>query len=317
MLYGVIWGKMSSGRIIDLRKGLQSEVKPRPTAPTPWEPQKRISPIRVRRRRTRIIMSVLALILVACAAYGVSYASYLPQYTIQSISVSGAQTVPPSLISDYVKLIIYNGARHFLSRGNIFLYPRALIEKDVVAEFPRLSSAHVSRESLFANAITVTVTERQPYALWCDGAGGCYQIDQTGFIFAVASSNATSTSNGQYLFSGSISGLNDPIGQTFAPGHMPGIVVFLQLLGQAGFTPEGATIQSNEDFAVPLAQGFSVYASFGEDATTLVNNLQLVLSSSPLQGQQQNLEYVDLRFGNRVYYKLKGQGQVQTSTSGA
>jgi hypothetical protein len=96
---------------------------------------------------------------------------------------------------------------------------------------------------------------------------------------------------------------------------MPGLAVFLQLLGQAGFTPEGAAIQSDEDFTVPLAQGFSIDASFGQDAGQLVNNLQLILSSSALQGQEQNLEYVDLRFGDRVYFKLKGQDQQQASST--
>jgi len=40
-----------------------------------------------------------------------------------------------------------------------------------------------------------------------------------------------------------------------------------------------------------------------------VKNLELVLSSDVLKGKTDALEYVDLRFGNRVYYKLKGQKQ--------
>ena len=46
----------------------------------------------------------------------------------------------------------------------------------------------------------------------------------------------------------------------------------------------------------------------------MVRNLQLVLSSNPLNGKASDLQYIDLRFGNRVYYKLKGEAEA-TSTA--
>jgi hypothetical protein len=39
--------------------------------------------------------------------------------------------------------------------------------------------------------------------------------------------------------------------------------------------------------------------------------LQLVLSSDALTGKESELQYVDLRFGDRVYYKLQGVVQMQ------
>jgi cell division septal protein FtsQ len=305
--------------------------RPGPSAPQPprnSERTKRAVPLRVRRRRTRLIALSAIVVIVIALVFGASYASYLPQYSIRSISVSGSQSVPTQLISQYAESIIFNGSRHFFSRANIFLYPRALIEKDIPLEFPRIESAQITRTSLTGTAITINVTERQPFALWClsgeaDTSASCYEADQTGFIFAAVPAAAASST--QYVFSGGIAtssdprtnSQTDPIGQTFAPGHMPGLVVFLHLLGQAGFTPEGAAIQSDEDFTVPLAQGFYIDASFGQDAGQLVSNLQLILSSSALQGQEQNLEYVDLRFGDRVYFKLKGQSQQQASSTSA
>jgi len=314
---------MSSEKIIDLRKKKPGKTSPSPETSSLWQPQKRVSPVRTRRRRTRLIVAGLFIVFVIVAAFGISYASYLPRYTIQKISVEGAQATPAQQITDYVNSIIDDGSHHFLSRANIFLYPRSLVEKDIVAQFPRISTAVVSRDSLTATTLDVAVTERQTYALWCpsaqqgDTGETCYQMDQSGFIFAAAPPEAASTT--EYVFYGGVATSSNPeatpIGQTFAPGHMPGMTVFLQLLGQAGFSPLGATVESDEDFTVPLAQGFSIDASFGEDAGQLVNNLQLVLSSDALQGQEQDLEYVDLRFGDRVYYKLKGGQQQVSQTS--
>jgi cell division septal protein FtsQ len=273
----------------------------------------RVSPVRAQRRRSRIISSSVVMSLLIAGAFVASYASYLPRYSVMSVDVQGAQLVPANLIAEYAETIIYNGSHSFFSRANIFLYPKALIEKDVPLEFPRIKSATVSRASLLSNVITVTVVERQPFALWCDGAGNCYDMDQSGFIYAQDSANASTSEN--VTFSGGIatSSLADPIGQTFAPGHALGLIAFLQQLAQAGFTPLGAQVQSDQDFSVPLSQGFAIYASFGEDAGTLVSNLQLVLSSDALAGQEQDLEYVDLRFGDKVYYKLKGQSETSAA----
>jgi uncharacterized protein YgiB involved in biofilm formation len=95
---------------------------------------------------------------------------------------------------------------------------------------------------------------------------------------------------------------------------MPGIVSLMTLLGQAGFPATGASVQNEQDFWVPLVAGYVVKVSYGEDANTVVANLQLVLSSDALKDKQNEIEYVDLRFGNKVYYKLKG-GVESTSTS--
>jgi hypothetical protein len=100
-----------------------------------------------------------------------------------------------------------------------------------------------------------------------------------------------------------------PIGHVYASAHFPGILALLRYLGQAGITAQGATIIDDRDFTVLLAEGFYLKASFGEDASALAGNLKLVLSSDALKGKESKLEYVDLRFGNRIYYKLQGQAE--------
>lgn len=329
---------MSSGKVIDLRG--RSAVRRPPTGQQPLFPprvpkEKRPMPLRARRRRVRAIKALIVLLLLLGAAWGVSYVSYLPQFSVQSINVVGAQAVPRDLIENYAWTVINDGSHHFISRGNIFIYPRAVVENAIVGYFPRIKSASVSRSTYLSTALTIRIEERQPFALWCTstsrGAGttenSCYQMDDRGFIFAEVSGAGSVRAGTQYIFEGGLpesSGAAsttaattpetqsfNPIGKSFVPAHLPGLVTLLRLLGQAGFTPEGAGIESEQDFSVPLAEGFTLKASFGADASTLARNLQLVLSSDALQGKEDLLEYADLRFGDRVYYKLKGEGEVQ------
>jgi cell division septal protein FtsQ len=219
--------------------------------------------------------------------------------------VSGTQNASPQLVSDYVQTILDDGSYHFLSRKNIFLYPKATLERAIPLFFPRIASARVSRPSLSSTELSVTVHERQLFALWC-APSGCYQMDSGGFIFANTDAEATSS---EYVFEGGIPTTTPAIGQIFIKAHLPALVALLTGLGQSGFEPRGATIENDTDFSVPLVQGFTLKASFGENADTLVKNLNLVLSSDALQGKGDQLEYIDLRFGDRVYYKLLGQSE--------
>ena len=268
-------------------------------------------PLRARKRRVRAGIVFGILIALAAIAYAVHYVSYLPQFSIQSVTVVGTQNIPPQLVSDYAQTILDDGSYHFLSRKNILLYPRAVLERAIAGYFPRIASASVSRSSLSSTDLTVTVIERQLFALWCASPQECYQMDSGGFIFAQASTTAATST--EYVFSGGVATSTQPIGQTFVPAHLPALVALLTQLSQSGFTPLGATVENYTDFSVPLQSGYFIKASFGEDGGTLVKNLQLVLGSAALQGSVSQLEYVDLRFGDRVYFKLQGQAE-STST---
>lgn len=299
---------MSSRNIIDLRGGTRSRREaPRREPAQPKE--KRPVPLRVRRRRTRLVIVALLILALGGAAYGVHSISYLPRLSVGLISVTGTERMDPALIQSYVDSQIHDGSNHFLSRANIFLYPKAVIEKGITASFPRVQTARIIRTG-FSQTLNVAITERKPFAEWCSDASTCYALDESGFIFSAVDASSTSAFAQPYVFSGGVGGA--PIGQIFIPGHMTGLLALLRILQQqSGLTPVSIRVENDQDITIHFAEGFDLKASFGEDAAGLARNLQLVLSSPLLQGKESELEYIDLRFGNRVYYKLKGQDQAQ------
>ena len=304
--------KKKSGRVIDLR-GKRS-------APTRTQGQlplfeKRHVPLRARRRRKRAIFALCAVLVSAGAAWGLHYASYLPQFSINSVEVVGAKEISPVLVESFVEAELSEGAYRPLSRKNIFVYPRSALARATEAYFPRISSVDISRESFLAQAIIVTVDERQPFATWCSESGACYLLDDGGFIFTALENyfetgEATTTEathvSTKYAFTG---GLKDaessPIGQMFLPDRFVNARAFLKSLEQTGFLAQKISVDDGEDISVSIARGFAIRASLAGDAETTVRNLKLVLTSDALRGKEDDLLYVDLRFGNKVYYKFK------------
>ena len=290
-------------KVMDLRRGSDA---PRHVAvksshpPERNEPRTR-KPLRKRRRNLRMIMGAsIGSILMLCI-YGVHWASFLPHYSIQTIKIIGVQNIPETTVRDHVISLLHPEHFSFISPANLYAYSPGTIANSLVGTFPRIASARITRDLSPDNAIAVSITERRSYALWCGAA--CYVMDEYGFIFAPATLD-THTDTG-YIFGGNHTDAESPIGYLYASTHFDALIALMQRLTNEGFAPRGIMVESDTDFAVPLGAGFSVKATFGEDATALVRNLKLVLSSDAIRSATSSLEYVDLRFGDRVYYKMQ------------
>lgn len=246
----------------------------------------------------------------------VSLVSYLPRFSVQNIVVQGTQDVDPALVQNYITTLFASEPHSLLSHRNIFLYPRSSIEQGIVNAFPRVQTATVSRPSWWSTELDVRILERDPYALWCD-SGVCYLMDQGGLIFSAAASTTIADVPSHYVFEGGIATGTIPIGQQYVSAHLPGIIELLDELGRAGFTPNGASVEGDTDFSIQFADGSRLLASYGEDPGTLTKNLQIVLSSDALKNASGQIDYIDLRFGDKVYFKMKGQTQSVASTTKA
>ena len=302
--------KFSGGKsrgTIDLRKrkpGSHSRTLPFNWGSRPKKPVGgRNSALRTRRRRLKALWIFGMLLLVASLGYGISRASHSPRMSITNVAVAGTEKISPELVKTHVETELFDDAFSFLSRQNIFFYPRKELEMSITEYFPRIHAVNISRESLLAQAITVTVEERRTSGRWCNDIS-CYLLDSEGFLFAEEATSTPDTSV-RYTFKGPLSEANSPLGQVFLPEHFSNVFSLVEQLKKGGFFPQTVSITEGKDFSIQLARGYSIHISLEDDLEKVVRNLELVLSSDALRGKESQLEYIDLRFGNRVYYKFK------------
>lgn len=299
-------------RVMDLRKGkpqqAPSSAPRRAPAPQPSREPKRVAPLRVRKRRKRLAIAAFILIIVGAAAYGIHWASYLPQYSIQNIDISGTVSLTRDDILARVNAFFDRQGR-FISPRNIFWYDTKGLERDLESDILHIANATLSRDSLTSTTLRISIDERIPFARWCASETSCYVIDKTGFIFATYDASSTSPLEAE-VFTGGVSDPGNPLGHSVAAARFPSLLAMIQSLGQAGYSVHKADIDENGDLAFALDTGFTLYASAGADPLSLLRDLKLILISAPLKDHLTDLEYIDLRFGNRVFYKLKGQEAV-------
>ena len=71
-----------------------------------------------------------------------------------------------------------------------------------------------------------------------------------------------------------------------------------------GIGVESLEVLNDKDFAIHSDDGAKLLVSFSQENDEIISNLKAVQGSKALREGEGELEYIDLRFGNRVYYKF-------------
>lgn len=266
-----------------------------------------------RKRRARLLRFSLYFILAASVIAGLSFLSFLPFLSINKIIVSGDGA---GMGSDEIK----KTAEHYLegeyfmlfSRKNSLIFPRDEIKEGILKAHPKILSLKISSPDL--NTLEIAAAARQSAALWCgnevvsDSLKECYFVDREGFIFSKAPSFS-----GDAFFTYYGGGIGEPVGARFEEGKFIEIEKFVEGLRSmdirayafAKLASDDAEIYFKNDTAIPS----KIIISTAEPLSKTLSNMEALWKDKKLGSLAGDIsvDYIDLRFGNKVYYRLKNQ----------
>jgi hypothetical protein len=256
-------------------------------------------PLHVRKRKIRILLFVLISIAVITLILLLSWGSRHSRIKVEEVIVTGVRELPQRVVEAFATTILNDGSFKIFSRNNIFLYPRSKIEEEILEEFPRAMAAIVSLSSIKDPSVVVEIKEREPHSLWCRSTSNCFFLDETGFIFAPAEGVIISGGN---IYTGGIVGEN-PIGNSFLPNHFVKISKLIEGVRDLAIHVKTINVLNDADFSIIDNNGMHLKVSFNQSYEEILSNLKAILGSSAIKDKE--IDYIDLRFGNRVYYKFK------------
>lgn len=259
------------------------------------------SRVRARRRRRRKNAILLFLCVFALALAGVAALSHAQFLRISTVEVRGAQNIPAAALESIVREHLEGSVGYILARDNIFLYPKGQITAALRAAYPELKSADVHAQNF--STVAVEVAERTPKALWCPDAPEepCLRMDDEGVVYAPGegayihySGKAEGPLPRQYLSAAefrSLSALVDAIAQTHPEDELRAVAV----------DKEG-------DVRVRFKSGFVLMFALEDDGGDVFERFVLAQEAEPFAARAlADFEYLDLRFGDKLYYKLKNE----------
>ncbi len=252
---------------------------------------------RTRRWRSRVAFWILLLVL----GFWVNVLLRDPNFRITRITVTNNHRVATEEITNRVSDVLAKSVWWVFPRANVF-FARPGIVHAALADDPRIAETTVER-SFFRRELIVTITERTP-TLLLDHNGKRFLLDgQEGRVMEIL--DETTTPDPALLR------LRDTTTQHITLGDRAIDPVILDALSVVRVAIERyapmteMTIGSPSPDAITFrtAEGWSVYVGTGESAATQRDRLEALLATKLPAPKRKTIEYIDLRFGERVFYK--------------
>lgn len=263
------------------------------------------------------------LFLVGLAVFGVyvgiGYLVSIPSLRIETVTLSGNNVLVLADLTPSVDSFT-DGYRFWPYRNDsIFVIPKKKIKENLFETFERLENISIRKRGL--KEIEIVVKEKEGEYFWCGGIDkmestveSCFIIDAKGVLFDVA----PQVSGDAYfkIFGGGVD-MENPIGsELFSLSDFNKIIEIKDQLKNHKLDPIALVLYEDGlmEF-IKKTEGKNLYEGARIKFTLLVsyeeamNNLLSALNSEPLKTEfaekERLLEYIDIRFDNRVYYKFR------------
>ncbi len=280
----------------------------------------RIKEIQKKRQKIFLRKLLLSCIGLVVLFFIFTYISGLAKLNISSIEVVGNKITDTELVQNAVREELAGKYFWLIPKTNLFFYPKNKIKAKLAENFKRLDNISLSMKG--ENILEVSTSERKAEYVWCGEAvptieseENCYFMDATGYIFDTA---PYFSGDVYFKFYGKVSENENPAGAYFAQADFSTMIALKDMLSDIGVSPVSLYKASDESIKVYLDSkssavlGPEILIKIDADFQKIVENLQSALTTEPLltdfKKKYSSLLYLDLRFGNKVYFKFSPYG---------
>jgi cell division septal protein FtsQ len=235
-------------------------------------------------------------LLIGLLLYGVWHGTRAERLTINAVTVSGGETISHTAVASDVSVLLEGEYVGFIPKRFAWTYP----EKEILAKLGAIDRAKDPQISRDGKTVNITLAEYEPIALWCDAVDGraCVFLDTAGYGFAMA----PELTGGAFVRYELI-GKPAMVAETFTQSDDFTLLrELVALLNQAGWRVASVELDQARDVFVYLAAGGELKLSLLLTPEASIDNLQTVLITEQYKHLVPgNFEYIDLRFGNKVF----------------
>lgn len=265
--------------------------------------------LRERRRKARRIFFTLLSLIIVLSFGGAVYAVWQEPVRIKDVSVTGehAEGMRELALAELAGTYAF-----VIPRNSIFFYPEQRMREAILAAYPHVAAVSVSRTSF--DAITLNPIPRIPAFIWCGPSlmeanqdGRCYETDAEGLVFAETAPDTLASSTAIRIYApldASIDASSTPLRAHVHDAHrVPDALRFVKAMQSLKVPIRSIELRGDEaDLYVPGGTRITYVLGKEEEAAALA-----AAAFPTLTLTDGSIDYVDLRFGKRVYLKRVGE----------
>jgi hypothetical protein len=246
------------------------------------------------------------------------YGTRVQALTLSTVTVLGGETVPAADIEAIVRKELDGAYLKFVPKAFALTYPHDAVVNSVT-QHPKVKSAVVT--PLGKQELRVEFFEYMPHALWCSPIDltQCHYLDEEGFAFAVA----PKLEGGTLLRLVSIGKNPEAENTPFTPEQFAVVEELVARLAEAKWYVSHIEIDAAGDAYFSLVGGGEFKISLGQTVDETMSNLLTILGSEQFAHiAPGNFEYIDLRFGSKVFvnevtYETSASSTASTTAAAA
>lgn len=251
-----------------------------------------LKPVKDKRRKRILAKSAVVLASVIVILLSSAYLLGQEGLLISEVKVEGNLVLEKEEVAVVVRRKLAGRYLSLFKKSNSWIYPKGKIEEALIESFPRIKNLELDRDGL--RSLIVRLVERRPAYLWCqEGTGGCSFLDDEGVAFASA---PTFSDNVYFTF---VSERLD--GELF--GKIVALKKYLSDLLPEDTSLTKAIFLEHEDVELWTETGWKIIFNLGQESDRLVAYFDTLVHSPEIKIDFNNLSYIDLRFGRKIFYK--------------
>ena len=254
------------------------------------------------KKKKPIYRSKIFWLLILCLAFFGSAFYFLlfsPYFQIKVINVSGNISVKSA---DIMPIIENNTKKKivFFETKNIFLANLKEAKLQILERFPKIEKVAIARN--FTGQITAEIKERAAFGEVCGEV--CFNFDKEGIAFEQAQDNGT----GEIKVNFEVRDYKITLGkQEILPENVAAIAGISGILtDNFNILPKVFILSMDQKkLAAKTSEGWIAYFALDQNINSAISNLDILLKEKISIKDRANLDYIDLRYGNRIFYKKK------------
>lgn len=276
--------------------------------------------VELKRKRRKLLMKKILfwVIFILLFTIPVAYISRMDKLNISAVEVRGNRVIDSRDIREVAQGELSGNYLWVFPKTNLFIYPKRAIFRTLETKYKRLTDISLEIEN--RKTLIIKVEERTPGYTWCGFAPSptpiteekCFFLDESGYIF----DTAPYFSGGVYFkfYGNTEHNDGDPTGTHFFGANFHKLTLLKDALISMGLKPIYAYVD-NTNLKISLEPGANapstpeLYLKTNADFAKMAENLETALSTEPLlsdfKKKYSSLLYIDLRYGNKVFYKFR------------
>lgn len=232
---------------------------------------------------------------------------FSPFIQINYLRLEGTEELGYEKVLEELKISLSGKYFGFIPKNNFVLISKKKIRNRLMEKFKKVSNVEVKK--VFPDTVNVKITERKALLLWCSG-GPCYIIDEEGCAYGGVNFESSEIKENNLIKLVDVSAKPVSLGEKILSENYINFILELaeEIKKEAPISVLGeyrTACRAAEEVRVKTAEGWDIYFSSKIPAKQSIRTLKTFLEKEMDEEKRKNLEYIDLRVENKVYYKFK------------